>query len=266
MTIETRGGFKTAFARYGKGSRRALFLHCSLASHRAWMPVLERLDDMIDATAIDLPGHGRSAAWSEADGDLFDLTTRVARTFLDDGPIDVIGHSFGGAVALRLAVEEPDLVRRMVLFEPVFFAAARGTPAHAANRERFAPVYAALDAGDPEEATRRFTDGWGGETDFDNLAPAQQRAMVDRIHLISASKAGIEDDNAGLLQPGRLEAAKAPTLFLRGERAQSVLAEIHARLAERMPDARELVVSGAGHMGPLSHPDEIAKLIREHLH
>ena len=57
-------------------------------------------------TAFDLPGHGRSADW---DGmlDYQFLSTQIAGNFITN-PIDVIGHSFGATVALRLAVEQKE--------------------------------------------------------------------------------------------------------------------------------------------------------------
>lgn len=57
---------------------------------------------------------------------------RIARAALG-APVDVIGHSFGATVALRLALERPELVRSLVLVEPVLFAAAK-----AAEDPRFA--------------------------------------------------------------------------------------------------------------------------------
>jgi len=264
MIHDTRAGFPVAHQTYGSGPRRALFLHCSLASHRAWTPVIERLSQEVTAIAFDLPGHGRSGDWSERDGDIHALSTRIAESFCD-GPTDLIGHSFGATVALRLAVERPDLVRRMVLVEPVFFAAARGTEAHARHRAGFQPFAEAMARGDRVEATRLFTAQWGDDRAFDKLPAAQRQAMVDRIHLIPAASDGIEHDSGGLMHPGWLERAKAPTLLVAGERAAPVIGAIHDALSARMPQARPVTVPGAGHMAPLTHPEAVATLIRDHL-
>ena len=79
-------------------------------------------------TAFDLPGHGRSADWDGMSDYQF-LSTQIAGNFITN-PIDVIGHSFGATVALRLAVEQPEKVRYLTLIELVFCAVA-GQDVHA---------------------------------------------------------------------------------------------------------------------------------------
>ena len=77
------------------------------------------------------------------------ISTQIVGNFITD-PIDVIGHSFGATVALRLAVEQPEKVRSLTLIEPVFFAVAgQDVPASlvAAQPYRDA-LQAALDKGD----------------------------------------------------------------------------------------------------------------------
>jgi pimeloyl-ACP methyl ester carboxylesterase len=64
-------------------------------------------------------------------------------------------------VALRLAVEHPDLVSRVTLIEPVMFAAAIGTAAHGAHQVAMEPFVAAWDAQDRNVATQVFLDMWG---------------------------------------------------------------------------------------------------------
>lgn len=264
MKRESRAGVATAFETYGNGPGRALFLHCSLASHRAWKGVIDHSSDDLTITAPDFPGHGRSADWNPAMGDFLGVATQIGATFCD-GPTDVVGHSLGAAVALRLAVAHPGLVRRLVLIEPVFFAAARGTDAHRAHRSKFRPFAAALDRGDREDATRVFSNMWGGGTAFDDLPALQRQAMIDRIHLVAATGAGLEDDSGDLLAPGRLEAVTAPTLFIAGTGTTRIIREVHGALCKRMPNTLERIIDGAGHMSPLSHPQAVAGLIRDHL-
>ena len=108
----------------GRGPRPAVAIHCSLAHSGAWRGLSKALGDMLTLTAFDLPGHGRSGDWGPEDGEVQTLTTRIAETFVTAPPMDIIGHSFGATAALRLAMERPDLVRSLVLYEPVFFAAA----------------------------------------------------------------------------------------------------------------------------------------------
>jgi lipase len=84
------------------------------------------LGDIATLHAFDLPCHGASGDW-DGQGDIHDTATDMALTVLDDigaQPIDLLGHSFGATVALRLAIEHPERIRSLIMYEPVFFAAA----------------------------------------------------------------------------------------------------------------------------------------------
>lgn len=241
----------------GHGARRAVLIHCSLATAAAWAPLMARLGDRITATVFDLPGHGRSADWRGGD-DYQAETVAIAAALAAPGPVDLVGHSFGATAALRLAVESPDLVRSLTLIEPVYFAATQGTPAYARHQAAMAPFEAALAAGDRDEAARIFTSIWGSGRPWDRLAPADRKALSDRIHLIPAAAPDLEGDRAGVLATGRIEALCCPVLLIDGAQSPPVIADIHRHLAGRLPGAQCVTVAGAGHMVPITHPDEVA--------
>ena len=88
---------------------------------------------------------------------------------------------------------------------------------------------------------------------------------MERIHLIWAGVPALEDDAAGLLGPGRLEAVEVPVLLIEGGRTPAVIAATQAALAARLPDAGRVVIEGAGHMAPITHPEEVAAAIRVHV-
>ncbi len=212
------------------------------------------------AAQAELPGHGAAPGW---DGitDYGDAATDAAAQVLGDGTDVLVGHSFGAVVALRLALERPGAVGRLVLIEPVFFAAATGTAAGAANVAAFAPYAAAMAAGDRVAAARAFLGIWGDGQGFDAMPAAQQRQMTDRIHLIAAGAPLLDHDRAGLLAPGRLEALALPVLLIAGGDSPAVIDAIHSALAARLPQATRAVVAGAGHMLPVTHAAEVAALI-----
>ncbi|HEX9858260.1 MAG TPA: alpha/beta fold hydrolase, partial [Paracoccaceae bacterium] len=161
------------------GDRPVLALHCSLAHAGAWSGLAARLHG-VTVTAPDLPGHGRSADW-DGRQDLHGLTTRIgigmAEMLGKGGPVDLLGHSFGGTVALRMALERPDLVRSLTLVEPVLFAAARaaGAPEYADFHAAHAEFAGVVRAGDRATAARMFHGIWGNGTDFAALPEGQRR-------------------------------------------------------------------------------------------
>ena len=251
---------------WGQGARKAVMIHCSLAHSGAWAALAGQLSDRLTMTAFDLPGHGRGPDWTPGQ-DLHAQSTRMAADLVAGGPADLIGHSFGATVALRVALEHPEAVRSLVLIEPVLFAAAHaaGDPAFAAHMRDTAAVDAAWEAGDTDAATRHFIALWGAGTSWDALPEAQRAYMAARIGFIPATAGVLADDSAGLLAPGRLEALRCPVLIVTGTGSPSVMPAIARALAARLSHAQRVDVPGAAHMAPITHPQEVGAAIRRFL-
>jgi lipase len=232
-----------------------LFLHCSLASHRALLPLAHLLPGR--QTLADLPGHGGSPDWDGVND--YQTVSAQAAAALCDGPTHLIGHSFGATVALRLACDRPDLARRLTLIEPVFFAAARGTPEWDLHQTAFAPFVSAMRAGDHRAATEVFHGLWG-DGPWQALPPPVQQALIRRIMLIPAGAPAIEQDNARLLD-GPLDRISVPVTLIRGDRSPAIVAAIHRALQARLPQATDHAIEGAGHMLPLTHTVQVAAII-----
>ena len=224
------------------------------------------LADMVTLHAFDLPCHGKSGDWDGL-GVMHDTATDMARSVLDDlGPVDVIGHSFGATVALRLAIEHPSLVRKLVMFEPVYFAPAM------ADDPGFAQAYAqdtaefdrALDAGDHMAAARAFNATWGNAETWDDIPQSTKTYMADRISFVRHSASFLIDDSARLMAPGRFGLADMPALLIRG--AGSPWAKpVSNAIAKRLPQAQQITLDGIGHMGPITHPKAVSAPVRKFL-
>lgn len=246
----------------GQGGTPLLALHCALAHGGIWAGLAAQRPDL-RLIAPDLPGHGKSPDW-DGRADLHNLTTRAAAALIEaeGGPLAVLGHSFGATVALRLALERPDLVARLVLVEPVLFAAARAAgaacyPAFAADHQAIAAL---VRAGSLAAAAERFHARWGVGA-LTDLPPWQRDYVAARMPLVMAQNNVLEDDAAGLLAPWRLEGLGLPVDLVEGTESPPVVAAIHAELARRLPQVRRTRVAGAGHMLPLTHPGALAAAI-----
>ncbi len=254
------GGYPTYWTSFGQGPRAALMIHCSLAETAIWGGMARFVSGAITMTAFDLPGHGRSADW-DARGEMSAVCAGIAADFAArDAPMDVIGHSFGGVVALRLGMLRPDLVRSITMIEPVFFAAALqgGGAACARHLEEKRAFEVAMAAGDLEEAARGFIGAWGGGRRWDSFAPEVQDRMAQQMPLIAAAGPALYDDAGGMLAPGALEAVDIPVLLLEGSEAPPIIPAINEALAGRLPRARRGVIGGAGHMSVATHPDQVS--------
>ena len=231
-----------------------------MGSGRAFDPMARRLGGRVDLTAFDLPSHGRSGAWRPAEGEDYHTTvTRMAEGLLGEGPVDLIGHSIGATVALRLAVAAPGRVRSLTLIEPVLFAASRS--GHSLDDE----LAALAAAGRIEAAARLFLGIWGAPGGFEALPRSLQQAAVELMPLVLETDSALSADVHGILRPGGLEAVRAPSLLIAGADSPAVVGEIFDTLAARLPDARRATVPGAGHMAPVTHPAEVSALVAGNL-
>ncbi|KEJ88819.1 alpha/beta fold hydrolase [Sulfitobacter donghicola] len=242
--------------------RRGLAIHCTLGQSGAWRGVAAALKDDISLLAFDLPSHGKSEEWDRS-GDIHDVSTDMARGLITE-PMDLIGHSFGATIALRIAVETPELVRSLTMIEPVYFAAVLAD--HPELLEQFeedsAAMNAAFDAGDEREAARIFNRDWGDGTPWDKFPKRMQDHMTRLIHFVPESYAFLHLDSGGLLDPGRMEGATMPSLLIEGDQSPKMSGQIATSLEARLPNVTRAVVKGAGHMLPVTHPEEVAKPIR----
>ncbi|WP_299610723.1 alpha/beta fold hydrolase [uncultured Tateyamaria sp.] len=252
----------------GSGSRAALGIHCSLGHAGAWRGVAAALEDQVTLHAYDLPNHGQSGDW-DGQGIMHDTATAMALRVLDGigaDPIDIIGHSFGATVALRLAIEHPGRVRSVAMYEPVYFAPAMADDPGFRTRYTAdtSDFDAAIDAGDSVAAARAFNRAWAEGPAWDDI-PDQTRAyMVDRIHFVRDSGPFLADDSAGLLAPGRFERATMPALLMGGATSRWA-AEVNSAIARRLPRVTSHMFDGIGHMGPVTHPDAVAAVWSEFL-
>lgn len=244
-----------------------LALHCSLAHSGEWAGLVPHLPGL-RLMAPDLPGHGKQPLWDGHSDPHSDATRQAAACVQALGaPVDVIGHSFGATVALRLAMERPELIRSLVLVEPVLFAAARAAedPAFAAFIADHLLFAALLAEGRRDEATAAFLAEWGAGEPWEALPAATRDYMAARIGMVAALDPVLMGDAAGLLRYLGLESLGVPVLLVGGGRSPAVAGAILTELARRLPDARRATVADAGHMLPVTHAGALAALVRDHL-
>ena len=241
------------------GTRPAVLAHCFLGHGGAWPRLIAALKTPLDAVAFDLPGHGRSAPW-DGSGDLLATVAGVFDRLVTE-PALLIGHSFGGAAALRFAVERPGRVTGLVLIEPVFFAAATDEPEYAANARAERALHAAFAAGDMARAAAEFFELNGDEAGWSAMPERMRAQIIRQMPMVAATVPGLHHDSGDLLAPHRLEALAAPVLLLDGAQSPPIFGAVTKALSRRLPKARQITVAGAGHMLPITHAERVAGLI-----
>jgi 3-oxoadipate enol-lactonase len=234
---------------------KVLLLHAALGDSRSWAPQVEALRAAgHNAIAPDLPGYGDEPL---RPGRISYVEHAAA---LLDGPAAVVGCSFGGRVALELAVEHPELVERLVLVN----AALPGWDWSAAVQAANAEEDEALDRGDVPAAAEAnmFWLGPDASEEVRDLV----RAMVSRnFELVLPVHEQVESVPVEPPANERLGEIAVPTLIVVGAEDVADMAEIAAILAAEIADARIETIEGAGHLPSLERPDELNRLLLDFL-
>ena len=255
MALRNLAGYQTWVHETGSGVRRALFLHCMLANGGAWRGVQAGLHRKLKMTSFDMPGHGKSWSWGGQD-EYQTAVTAIAASLIGKRA-DVIGHSFGATVALRLARDFPDKVRSLTLIEPVLFRAARNHAEYARHKEQMSGFVASMVAGNATDAAREFDAVWGPGTPWDEIPAALRASLIGRIGLVGEGAGATQGDIHAQTAPGALEAINQPVLLMEGSASPPIIAAIHDALSTRLPNVRRVIVAGAGHMLPVTHPEAV---------
>lgn len=261
MVKRVLAGHPSNLTSYGNGPRKGLLLHCSLAHGGVYSHMGAALGGALNLVSFDQPGHGRAGDW-DGQGDLQDRVTEMALDLLT-GPMDVIGHSFGATVALRLAVDRPEMVRTLTVIAPVMMAIAKAdSPKIALDLSRdMVGFYQALQDEQFEVAAQMFTQNYGDGRPWDSLGKETRQAIIDRIHLIGAGGRAVNEDHYDFIGSGAFERIEVPTLILDGCEKGEAMNVVCEGLARRIPNSIRARIANGGHMVPLTRPEAVAREI-----
>jgi pimeloyl-ACP methyl ester carboxylesterase len=245
--------------------RPAPLLHGSLASSRMWTPYHGALGAAREIITVDLHGYGASPEWlGPAPMRLADGAALLRQACAHRAePVHVIAHSFGGAVALRWALESPERVESLTLIEPVCFfllqhLGARAAGALAAIRHVADGFDPARGDADPVFAMRRFYDYWNGSGSWNALLAARRQMLLAHYRQVGHDFAAIFAER---FSPYALRRLHQPTLIVTGRESPQAALLASAVIAEAVPEAASVSVAGAGHMLPVTHPAELTAIL-----
>jgi pimeloyl-ACP methyl ester carboxylesterase len=258
-----RTGAQVAMHCAGEGPP-ALLLHGQPGGLWDWDEVVAAVGDDVRTIAIDRPGYGRTSA---PPGGLA-WNAEVAAELLDElalGPALIVGHSWGGGVALALARQRPDLVSGLVLLASIGTRGSVGRTDRALAAPLVGPVLsrAALRASAlalslepvrrrapgvdklPETTVSRIVRQMGDRRSGSAFA-VEQRALVREIDDLDAALPGIT----------------VPAFVLVGDEDRVVGPRSVADLASRLPGAELVSLPGTGHVLPDEAPGAVAEAMR----
>ena len=228
-----------------------VLLHAGVADRTMWSEHLEPLADAgYRAVAVDLPGFGEASVEPGEQAAWNDVLETMRALELDRAAL--VGSSFGGAVALRVAVVAPAAVSALALIS----APAPGLKPSPELEAAWEAEEAALGDDDLDGAVEAVLYAWVPERLRPRVGVMQRRAFELQADAGDVAEAPdpVED-----LEP--LRSIDVPTLVAAGEYDMPDFRDGAGVMAGVLPDARHEVIAGAGHLAPMEVPASFRELV-----
>jgi pimeloyl-ACP methyl ester carboxylesterase len=258
-------GRATHYMDMGRGEAVVL-LHAGGTSSAHWRKIAPLLQSQFRLVAPDLIGFGETESWREerelTHDDQAGLVRQIVRR-ATDGPVHLVGHSYGGAVAVRFALHYPESVKSMTLIEPVLSPLLPQVGETALFEEERALAHAFIEdaeAGRSVSAWRRFIDHHNGDGTWEALSGNARYRFLSMTHETADAYRSNLNDPTTLCDLHELD---IPTTVICGGRTSETYRRICAILRRHLPCCAALDLDDAAHMSPLSHPEQVAAAIRE---
>jgi pimeloyl-ACP methyl ester carboxylesterase len=253
------------YAESGRGPTIVL-VPGSCSTGAAWRPVMSIWNQQLHCVTTSLLGYGQTVETrSQVDRSILHETDMLESVIRRTGkPVHLVGHSFGGLVALAVALRNRVQLSSLVVIEPpaVGLLLERGELKHyEAFRRMTSAYFAAYQSGDVA-AIEGMIDFYGGVGTFAAWPDRVRAYAVDTtsVNILDwASAYGFE------LSAASLAAIQVPALVLWGEASDPAMQRIGALLVESINHGTSAMVDGAAHFMIATHATEVACFIAEHV-
>lgn len=252
----------------GSSGPLVMLAHSSVSGARQWRKLMEDLKDKFRVRAVNLFGYGKTPAWSAETTQTLDDQARLVQAALPANAEEfyLVGHSFGGSVAMKAAEQLRGRVSKLVLLEtnPFYLLAQSGRVdafAEAMELRNCIKKFGALE--EWQIAAEKFADYWGGAGTWHEMSSDRRVAFADALKPNFFEWDAVMNETTPVEQWATL--LPHSTLLIYDPNTVLPIREIAALLRRSCPEWSYAEVPGAGHMAPLTRPDIINPLVSKFL-
>ena len=246
---------------YGSSGPNLIVIHGLFGNADNWHSIAQALADYFTVYCIDLPNHGKSDSMQDA------TYPKMANAVLDWAKLKnidtfyLLGHSMGGKVAMQMAaMAMPAQIEKLIVVD---IAPVDYQPSHTRILEGLKAISGT------EITSRKEADTLLSQYE-PNLAIRQfllkSLNRNEQSHTLSLSVDNIADSYATILKKPIIETAiEIPTLFIKGENSDYIVADYQAEIMASFPNASFKIISGAGHWLHAEKPLPFTSLVKRFL-
>ncbi|SEN27887.1 Pimeloyl-ACP methyl ester carboxylesterase [Stigmatella aurantiaca] len=246
----------------------AVLLHSGGMSGRQWRKLGEALAPTHRVLTPDFLGSGENPPWPADRPFHFHQDVEALSALLAGlaGPVHLVGHSYGGLIALELARKHPAQIRSLAVYDPVAFGVLHSTQDAEGlddlSRSSAHPVFNDAERGGSETWLEVFVDYWNGPGSWRAMAPAAREAFLRVGRKVYFEVSTLLADRTPL---EAYAAITAPSLLLFGEHTPAAARRVVTLLGTTIPHATVQPIAAAGHMGPLTHGGAVNAELTRHI-
>jgi len=255
---------ETDFIEAGSGEK-VILIHSSVAGAKQWRSLMDALAGDFHVIAVNLFGYGKTRPWNEK-GNLQRLEdqARLIEPFLhtDGKQISIVGHSFGGSVAMKAAALFKDYVKRLVLIEPNPFYLLHKHGRTAAYGEAVALrdlIKEHGKAGSWEIAAEKFADYWTGAGSWSAMPEERKEKFSHALKPNFHEWDAVMNEETSLLEWER-DLPRETTVISAADTVKSI-DEIYKLLSESISGWKFERIDKGGHMAIMSKPDQVNPMV-----
>ena len=269
MSIEivTHNGRQVSAINHGAGPLIVL-LPPGASPAAAWRGVIDDLSSAFECLAVNPSGYAETDAF-KADRPMSlddEVEAVLALIASRKETIHLVGHSYGGAIAMRLVQRHEFRFSTLTLIEPaVYPLLSQAGENDLANEVRSVNevFMARVRAGANESAFHDYFDYYNaGSLKWIDLSHSAKDRFLSISEHVAAALGAVHACDTGLQD---LEKLHIPALLVAGAETDAVHARLTEIVAQHIPNSRSETIASAGHMCSLTHPNEVAALIRSNI-
>jgi len=266
MPVLSRGNLKIDYTEDGSGETIVL-IHSSISNNQQWRLLIDSLKDRFHVLAINLFGYGQTSPWAgNSTQSLIDqakLVIELCSSFKH--PISIVGHSFGGSVGLKVAAILGHQVERMVLLEPNPFYLLK-------QHDRIEAYEECLELrncikrfgskGDWVKVAEKFANYFLADHKWEGMPDKHRQTFIDRLPPNFYEWDAVMNEETTIEE---LKDNSAKTLVVNASNTRRIFMEIVEILSLACPNWTFTELVDVGHMAPITHTDQINRVILEFL-